>query len=352
MISIERIHWDDVPWSTLDRFQDRNIFQTKPWLTFVANTQGAEPVVAAVMQDAEVAGYFSGLLVRKFGLTILGSPFRGWTTVRMGFNLPPGFPRHEALEALSAFAFRSLGCHHLEIADRHIDPGATGGLGYTARPLHTYEVDLTPDEDAMFMKVTGACRRAIRKAAREGVLVEEVADPGFADEYYEHLSDVFDKQSLVPTYGVERVRELIRCLLPTGNLLLLRAKDSSSGTSMASGIFPAFNDTMYYWGGASLRQYQILRPNEPLMWQAMMHWKARGIKRFDMLGAGRERDSYKMRYGAVHVPAGTHLMSSKYAWIMPLRNIAQGIFGLTQSVSGRIGGGTRKRSMAPAAPPQ
>ncbi len=343
MISIERIPWDDVPWSALDRFHDRNVFQTRPWLNFVATSQSGEPVVAAVKQDGAVVGYFTGLKVKRFGIKILGSPFRGWTTVCMGFNLPRGFPRLEALKALSSFAFEKLGCHHLEVVDRYVEESGCARLGYSARTRQTYEVDLTPSEDEMFMKVTGACRRCIRKAARSGVVIEEASgDPGFADEYHAQLHDVFNKQSLVPTYGVERVRQLIRFLHPTGNLLLLRAKDAS-GNSMATGIFPAFNDTMYYWGGASWRRHQILRPNEPLMWHAMMYWKARGMTRFDMLGAGRQRDSYKMRYGAVLVPSGTHLMNSKYAFITPLRNIARGIFELRQTVSGRFGSAARTR---------
>jgi Acetyltransferase (GNAT) domain len=108
---------------------------------------------------------------------------------------------------------------------------------------------------------------------------------------------------------------------------------------------------MYYWGGASWRKYQIMRPNEPLMWHAMTYWKARGIKRFDMLGAGRERDAYKKRYGAVMVPSGTQVMSSKYAWLTPLRNIAQGIFALRQTVSGRFKPAVRRRIMAPGTAP-
>jgi len=342
VISLERLAWDDVPWRELDRFHDRNVFQTLPWLNFVASTQGAEPMVAAVKQDGAVVGYFTGLLVRKFGLTIMGSPFRGWTTVCMGFNLPPGFPRHSALAALCSFAFKKLGCQHLEVVDRYLDKSACTIMGYEARTLQTYEVDLTSTENEMFMRITGACRRAIRKAARVGVVIEEATDPGFADEYHAQLNDVFNKQSLVPTYDVARVRELIRCLHPSGNLLLLRARDAS-GASMATGIFPAFNDSMYYWGGASWRQHQILRPNEPLMWHAMMYWKGRGMKRFDMLGAGRRADSYKMRYGAVLTPSGTHMMSSKYALLTPLRNIARGIFELRQAVSGRLGSAARTR---------
>ena len=106
--------------------------------------------------------------------------------------------------------------------------------------------------------------------------VEEASAAGFADEYYAQLQDVFAKQGLRPTYGVDRVRELIRCVHPTGRLLLVRAL-GPEGEPIASGIFPAMNRTAYFWGGASWRSHQILRPNEAIFWFAMRDWKARGM---------------------------------------------------------------------------
>src|SRR5205085_2043438 len=136
----------------------------------------------------------------------------------------------------------------------------------------------------------------IRKAERVGVTIEEADDLEFADEYYAQLRDVFAKQSLVPTYGKERVTELIRRLHPTGRLLLLRAR-SRDGECIATGIFPGMNGSAYFWGGASWREYQILRPNEALMWHAIRHWQARGAVRFD-LGGGAE---YKRKYGGAEI---------------------------------------------------
>ena len=63
----------DVPWQALDRFDDRVVFQTREWLNFIAESQRATPVVAEIRDDDTVAGYFSGLVVRKFGVRILGS---------------------------------------------------------------------------------------------------------------------------------------------------------------------------------------------------------------------------------------------------------------------------------------
>jgi hypothetical protein len=276
----------------MNAFADRVIFQTREWLQFVARTQRAEPVVAAVVDDGERVGYFSGLVVRRFGVRILGSPFPGWTTASMGFNLAEGVSRHTAAAALVPFAWGPLRCAHLEVKDRWLRAADLDGLGFESDLTLTYEVDLSADEPDILSRMSSACRRAIRKAEKSGVTVTAVAGEDFADEYYAQLQGVFARQSLVPTYGVERVRALIECLEPTGRLLLLRAL-SPDGRSIATGIFPAFNGTAYFWGGASLRPDQILRPNEAIFWYAMRYWRARGVSTLDLGGGG----DYKHKYG-------------------------------------------------------
>jgi CelD/BcsL family acetyltransferase involved in cellulose biosynthesis len=297
VLKLERLELDRVDWPALDAFEDRLLFQTREWLQFVQRTQEAEPVVAAVLgEQGSVVGYFTGLVVRRFGVRILGSPFPGWTTSYMGFNLKAGVERRQATEALVRFAFRALGCLHLELKDRFLEPEALNGLGFDQSPNVTFEVDLRPPEEEVFGHMTSACRRAIRKSEKEGVRVEEASGEEFADEYYAQLEDVFAKQSSVPTYDVDRVRELIHAVEPTGRLLLLRAC-SADGKGIATGIFPALNTTAYFWGGASWREHQIVRPNEAIFWYAMRYWKARGISVLDMGGGG----DYKRKYGPVEL---------------------------------------------------
>jgi CelD/BcsL family acetyltransferase involved in cellulose biosynthesis len=292
MLTLHRVDLDGVDWSRLDAFPDRVLFQTPEWLDFVARTQRAEPVLAAVMDGGEQVGWYTGLIIRRFGLRILGSPFPGWTTDTMGFNLLEGVSRRDAAVALTRFAFGPLRCAHIGLKDRRLRDGELDGLGFESDLTLTYEVDLADDEAAIFGRMSSACRRAVRKADKEGVRVEEASGVGFADEYYAQLEDVFAKQSLVPTYDVARVRELIRCLEPTGRLLLLRAV-APDGRPIATGIFPGFNEIAYFWGGASWREHQILRPNEALFWYAIRRWRERGATVLDLGGAG----DYKRKYG-------------------------------------------------------
>ncbi|CAN5279788.1 hypothetical protein BH20ACT16_BH20ACT16_06870 [soil metagenome] len=235
----------------------------------------------------------------------------------MGFNLDAGVSRREAVDALVRFAFGPLRCVHLELKDRRLQEEDAAGMGFESTPNVTFEVDLDGADDAIMSRMTSACRRAIRKAAKTGVVVEEVVGEAFADEYYDQLLDVFARQELRPSYGVERVRELIRCLEPTGRLLLLRAR-GPEGDPIATGIFPAMNATAYFWGGASRREHQIHRPNEAVFWYAMRHWRDHGVTTMDMGGGG----DYKRKYGPreLNVP---FLRTSRVRALGRMRDVAE-----------------------------
>ena len=339
---LERLTPNANDWADVDRRGDRIVFQTREWVSFVAATQDAEPVFAAVKDGSATVGYFTGLVVRRFGIPILGSPLPGWTTQYMGFVLDEGVSDRAVAEALAAFAFDELGCMHVELRDPAISIDAVSGLGFEYTRKVSLEVDLAREEDEIFAGMTSACRRCIRKAEKVGVIVEEAADDGFADDYFAQLEDVFAKQSLVPMYGVDRVRALIENLHPTGRLLLVRAR-APSGECIATGIFPALNRTMYFWGGASWRDFQIMRPNEAVMWYAMRYWKARGVEACD-LGGGAD---YKRKYGGREIDT-PFFRKSRFRAVSRMRALARQAFRQRQRAIGRL----RRRSARLTASPE
>lgn len=323
---------DKIPWSVLDEFEDRTVFQTREWLNFLAETQNARPMVAELRDGGDIAGYFTALTFQRFGIRMLGSSFPGWTTRYMGFNLKPGVSRRDALGAVERMAFGDLKCLHMEIADHSFAAEDGTALGFDVWFQESYETDLRKSEEEVFKGMNSACRRCIRKAEKSGLTVEETRDPAFAEEYYEQLKDVFQKQKLVPTYDVERVRALIRHLAPTGRLLLVRALDPA-GKCIGTGIYPAFKKGAIFWGNASYRSMQILRPNETLHWYAMRYWKARGIEFFDWGGGG----SYKEKYGPY--PTSTPWFTkSKYKVLDRMRDTAKGLVRARQRLLGTMRG--------------
>lgn len=317
-----------VDWARLDGFADRTVFQTREWLHFVRETQRAKIVLCELDEGGGTVGYFAGLMFSRFGVRILGSSFPGWTTPYMGFNLVPGASRKDALAAIERMAWDTLKCLHMEVSDPFFSVEDGKESGFTCEFYASYRSDLTETEDKIFGKMDSACRRCVRKAEKSGVTIEEAHDLAFADEYYEQLKDVFAKQGLVPTYSVERVRALVRNLEPTGRILLVRARDPQ-GKCIASGIFPGFNKIAEFWGNASYRSSQNLRPNEAIHWYAMKYWKRRGVEVYDWGGEG----TYKEKYGCVKhsVPWFT---KSRFGFISTLRGQAKAMFERKQRFEG------------------
>jgi hypothetical protein len=311
MISFTRIDFEDMPWEKLNDFTGANIFHTQPWIKFLVDFLGAEPVLAAVQVDNQVQGYFMGLITRKFGLKILGSPFRGWNTYFMGFNLMPGISYHEVLQAFPKFAFYELGCHFLMIVDAHLKEEECKGLPYHVRKIHNFKIDLTRSNTELFENMQNRyARRSIRRAGKKGVVIEETTDPGFADEYFTQYQQVNERKSLAPEYGVDFVRQMIAYLLPTGNLLLLRARNSE-GVCIATHIDLVFNKVAVAWGAASFQEYLTLNPNELIYWYAMKRVKEMGVEEFQ-LGDGVKQ--FKEKLGAYKVQA-FRLMKARNPWM-------------------------------------
>jgi hypothetical protein len=314
-------------WENQARYPDRLLFSTPEWISFIAESQGATPVYADIYDGSSRVGCFSGLMCSRFGVRILGSPFPGWKTMYMGFNLEPEVPHSAALPALEAFAFRELGCLHLEVTDRLITPEDGLRMGMDEQFYGSYEHDLSRSEDQLFADMTSPCRGCIRKATKSGVTIEEAApDESFAQTYCEHLKDVFAKQGLVPPYGIGLVRIFLKHLGPTGQLLLLRARDPD-GNCIATGIYPGLNGFAQMWGNGSLRSGQHFRPNEALHWYALRYWRHRGTHCFDWGGEGH----YKEKYGGRKIVVA-RFSKSRAAILPKLRNEASLMFDRARKI--------------------
>jgi hypothetical protein len=124
-------------------------------------------------------------------------------------------------------------------------------------------------------------------------------------------------------------------------VLLVRARDKD-GNCIATGIFPGFNKIAEFWGNASFRSSQILRPNEAIQWFVMRYWKQRGVEAYDWGGGG----TYKEKYGCVphSVPWFT---KSRYQIVSTLRNEARNMFARKQKFLGWLQGERNQRNDAP-----
>jgi hypothetical protein len=91
------------------------------------------------------------------------------------------------------------------------------------------------------------------------------------------------------------------------------------------------NGVMYFWGGASWRDFQGLRPNEAVQWEAIKIGKKKGLRTYDMGGGGE----YKRKYGGseIEVP---WFRKSKYPWLRYLRELAEHGHSVRQQCIGKL----------------
>lgn len=295
---LEQVPLGAVPWDRLDVLPGRSVFCTRPWLEFLGESQQAIPVVARVLLDDRPVGWFSGAILRRLGLRVLGSPLPGWTTSYMGFDWDEPVRagvRSAALAALRRWAFGPMRCVHLEVMDQEIGPTDELPPRMTADVFHSYRLDLA-DDASMLAGMRPMARRNIRRADARGVRVEEVpigSADGFAEEYYAQALQSFAVRDTAPSYGAERIRSLVRHLHPSGHLVLLRAR-AEDGRCAATGIFAGLpGGTAVFLMGAADRELLGVRPNEAVMWSAMRIWRDRGAVTFDFGGGG----IYKEKFG-------------------------------------------------------
>ena len=111
-------------------------------------------------------GLFSGAIIRKDGLRILGSHAARWTSGYMGFAVGSKV-RAVSSDPLREFAFRQLGCVHVELRTEALAKSDVPD-SWQQRSLHGYELDLSQSEDALFNAMNQPVGAAFARPKRAG----------------------------------------------------------------------------------------------------------------------------------------------------------------------------------------
>jgi len=309
-------------------FKDKLIFTRMEWLNYIKINQHAAPVIVRITNGRHLVGYFTGLLFSKYGVRIIGSPFDGWTTAYMGFDVEDQYDRADLLRPLAAFLFETTKCHFIQITDRFIDENKVKDLGLDYTMKTTLELKIDKTDEELLKGFTKSCRETIRQFERRGATIEEAEpDEQFAKEYHEQLREVFAKQNLVPTYDLSRTLDLFRSL-KKDQLLCLRVRNPA-GKPIASTYYVAYNGRVCFQGAASLREFQFYRPNEAMFWYAIRYYRDRGYVYADMNGERTYKEKFRPEKTAYPC-----IMISKYPILIRLREVAKKIVWIALKMKG------------------
>ena len=162
-----------------------------------------------------------------------------------------------------------------------------------------HNIRLTGGEAGMFKEMDGAVRRGIRKAEHAGVKVEFGASGEAMREFYAlHLRS--RRRHGLPPQPVEFFDNIARHVFAPGHGFVAIVRHE--GRPLAASVFFHAGHLGLYKFGASDYQYQHLRPNNLLMWEAIKHCAGKGLTDLHLGRTSLFNDGlrhFKLGFGAV-----------------------------------------------------
>ena len=276
--------------------QSEYIYSTFFWINYLSKEIKGESIVLKIFVNCKTI-VFTGILFRKGCFKICGSPFEGWSTPYMGFI---GFEslneseRYDVIKKTTHFLFKKKRCSYIQICDWNIDIDFSKRFKLKYDIHRTYVVDISKDEEALFSSFKTDVRTNCRNFLKRGAYLK-VVNPSieFADDHYYQLVDVFDKQHLKSFYSKEKIESIISEFQKHPEYIFCEnVFEPDNNSSIATGIFFGYKKRCYFFGAASYRNFQLLRPNEYVIWNAIKYWKSRGCTTFDMLGIRKYKEKF------------------------------------------------------------
>lgn len=292
---ISDFDWDSI----VKKYSKATVFHLSCWHQVLNSSISGRVIRFKILKDDETFGYWCGVLLKKFGIKIFGSPLPGSGTDYMYPLLTKKLSANELFVACHQWA-KNTGVVHIELGGEIFTENLLKKKGYNLRPMCTYRVDLLFDESVLWQNIKPTMRNKIRKAKKNGVIVSPDNTKEFASRYFDMLKFVFRRQGLVPTYSLDRVEKIIKILSNSGNIVNFTAwKDSEPLSTI---ILLKYDKTLYFWGGASYKSAYAFGANDIIHWYAFLYALNEGFSVYDTCGGG----DYKKKFGGelINLPAG------------------------------------------------
>jgi len=266
---LEDSAWD----SKITTMPEATCFHSSGWARVLHDSYGYTPCFLATRRS-------DGLIGSVLPLMEVSSLLTG----RRGISLPftdycdPTASHGREAELLVEAAL----LHARERRWRYVEFRASMGIPQQAPASVRYlahQLDLRPGEDEIWAGLNGATRRSVRKARAYGVKVFTDASDAAVREYY-RLHCLTRKRLGVPPQPRGFFSHLRRHLVERDLATVFLA--SHCGRTIAAAIFMHFGGRVIFKFGASDIAFQHLRANNLLMWEAIRHFAAQGMRDLHM----------------------------------------------------------------------
>ena len=284
---LEQSEWD----AQVEALPEATLFHGTAWARVLRDTYGHQPV------------YFCRLAGGRLQQVLPVMEVSSALTGRRGVSLPfadfcsPLNGGIEDLSELYAFA-REIGrernWRYFEARGRFNRwSGATPSVSFFGHTIHL------GDDSGMFREMDGAMRRGIRKAEQSKVQVE-FGTNAEAMRVFFALHCHSRRRHGLPPQPVEFFDNIARHVFGAGHGFVAIARHE--GRPIAAAVFFHTGHLGLYKFGASDYQFQHLRPNNLLMWEAIKHCASLGLTDLHLGRTSLFNDGlrhFKLGFGAV-----------------------------------------------------
>ena len=300
---------DERRWAAfVEHHEDGSIFHTPEMHRVFAEARHHRPAVWATVDDT---GEIRALMT-PVTIATLGGPLRALTSRVVSFAGPlaePAWGRAARASPGSVSGRGTTGPVFTEIR-HHVDEGelapALHARGFRHEAHLNFLLDLTQPEDELWRKVASSAKRNVQKARRQGVIIEDAADPAGVAAGYEVLRDVYGRIR-VPLPDRSLFDATFRILGPLGRcrIVLARLGDQTIGVM----TLLRFKGIVTYWYTGTLREFARVGAGDLLVAHAIESGRELGCRILDLGGAGRPNEPYgvrdfKAKYGGLLVDFG------------------------------------------------
>ncbi len=279
--------WDN----EIAAFPHTTVFHTSGWARVLNRTYGFTPKYCSVHQGERL----SALLPLMEVNTLLGGR-RGVSLPFTDLCPPLGDSAriteslfHLATELAMAGRWKSL-----ELRGCELDfEGARPSLEF-----YGHRLDLSSGEKALWDKLDGSVRRAIKKSESAGVVVAISHRMEDMRDYY-RLHCLTRKRQGVPPQPFAFFAQIHQEIISRRNGMIVTARHNER--PVASAVYLHAGTHAVYKFGASDETQQQLRGNNLVMWKAIQWYAANGFRTFHFGRTSKDHDGlrrFKMSWGA------------------------------------------------------
>lgn len=281
-------NWD----ALLAEHSDAVIFHGSAWARVLCDTYGHTP--------AYFCRFAGGRLKQLLAVMEVTSPLTGRRGVSLPFAdfCPPLTSDNQDLRPIYEFAAQ----HGRDRNWRYLECRGAGKQMCDAHPslaFFGHTIHLKDGEEWLFRRMDASVRRAVRRAQQHGLKVEFCNSSESIGIYYA-LHCQTRRHHGVPPQPFRFFENLHRHVIAPGRGFVVVVRDGNR--PIAAAVFLHEGHHALYKFGASELEFQHLRPNNLLMWEAIKHYSDKGftdlhLGRTSLHNEGLRR--FKLGFGAV-----------------------------------------------------